>query len=289
MKQVIKIGLILIVAAVLGFILKASLFAISDSDSAMLSAQDFEATIKSRADSVFKNSNTDFHSAKRDYDKLMSDIATEKFITLSDGSKTLSPDKEKACSDYCNNKFAPLFTKYANDYFENTTWDSGTLKSMQATATSMLASTGKGGDYAGELKTIENTANGFFQAENVIARASKCSSVAEIGQIQHEANKCSGLRLPASTQNRLNSAAATAKNTCHNNIVSRCKNAKSYNAAQDAIALVYQYVEKYGWTQELQEAIYYAETVSPYDTNDRYDKFGSSKKSNTNSNDDIYY
>ena len=267
MKQVIKIGIILIVAAILAFIVKGSLNAISDSSSELLSAQDFENVIKNRTDSAFSDTGRDYMSAKRDYDKMMADIATEEFITLNDGNKSLSADKAKTCRDYCNNKFAPLFTKYANNYFNNTAWDSGILKSMQTTATSILASSGAGGEYSGELKTIENTANGYFLAEGVIARASKCSTVAGIGQLQSEANKYTGYRLPASTKNRLGSVGATAKNAVHSSIVSRCKNARTKNAAQSAIEAAYEYIQKFGWTSELESAIIIAQNVT--EVNDR--------------------
>lgn len=281
MKQVIKIGIILIVAAILAFIIKGSLNAISDSSSELLSAQDFENVVKNRADSAFNNTDRDYMSAKRDYEKIMADIVTEEFITLSDGNKNLPVDKAKTCRDYCNNKYAPLFTKYANNYFNNTSWDSGILKSMQTTASSILASMGASSDYSGELKTIENTANGYFLAEGVIARASKCSTIAGIGQLQSEANKYSSYRLPASTKNRLSGVGATAKNAVHNSIVSRCKNARTYNAAQSAIEAAYQYAQKYGWTSALESAKSIAENVSEVNDNPDY---SATKKTRTPKN-----
>lgn len=85
MKQVIKIGII-IVAAILGFVIRTSIKALNDENSALLSSLSFEKVITAQIDSI----GGDYHPAKRSYDKIMGAIMTEEFITLNDGSNAIS-------------------------------------------------------------------------------------------------------------------------------------------------------------------------------------------------------
>ena len=241
MKQVIKIGIIIIVAAILGVAIRTSIKALNDENSALLSSLSFEKVITAQIDSI----GGDYHPAKRSYDRIMGTIMTEEFITLNDGSNAISKSLADNCRQKANDKFAPIFTDYATSYFGNPTWDLGEITAMQKTAQEMIKSTGASSKHAGMLKTIQTTTTGFIGAESVIARASKCTSSKSAKQIANEANSYSGYTLPASTRQRLKEAPETAKSNVLNYIIALGNKASSLNQAKNALSLANEYVNTF--------------------------------------------
>ena len=261
MKQVIKIGLILIVAAALAFAIKASLAGLADENSALLKSQDFETVITAQIDSI----KGDYHPAKRTYDRIMGAIKTEEFITLSNGSNAISKDVAKKCRDKANDKFAPIFTDYATKYFDKASWDQGEVTAMQTTSKEMLASVGADSKHAGVLKTINTTANGFLTAINVIAKASNCSSVSEALNVKKQAAACNGYTLPANTRQGLNSAPATAQQSVLSAIISQCNRANSCKQAQNALNNANAYINAFGYTSALDGPLARVNEIISYD------------------------
>lgn len=241
MKQVIKIGIIIIAAAILGFVIRTSIKALNDENSALLSSLSFEKVIIAQIDSI----GGDYHPAKRSYDRIMGAIMTEEFITLNDGSNAISKSVADDCRQKANDKFAPIFTDYATSYFGNPVWDLGEITAMQKTAQEMIKSTGASSKHAGMLKTIQTTTTGFIGAEGVIARASKCTSSKSAKQISNEANSYSGYTLPASTRQRLKEAPETAKSNVLNYIIALGNKASSLNQAKNALSLANEYVNTF--------------------------------------------
>lgn len=246
MKQVIKVGLIIVVLAIIGLIIRGSLHSISEENSKSLASLTFENAINEEIDSVFKN-NPDYYSAKRTYEKIMGLIKTEEFITLRIGQNSLPLDAAKNCKDKANSKFAPVFTNYATDYFSRSSWDGSELKTMQATAQSMLQSMGVTSDYAGQLKTIENNVTDYLAAKAIVANASKCTSVSGVSKIKSNAKAYLKAPLTNNTQltAELNNAGETAKKSVLNYIIRLCNNANSLNSADKAMKLAVEYVQTF--------------------------------------------
>ncbi|MBR3830493.1 MAG: hypothetical protein IKJ52_04490 [Muribaculaceae bacterium] len=296
MKQVIKIGLIIIVAAAIGFAIRTSLKVLEAEDSALLSSLNFEKVIGIQIDSI----KGDYHPAKRAYDRIMGEITTEEFVTLGDGNKGISKSVADDCRNKANDKFAPIFTEYATKYFENPAWDLGEITAMQTTAQSMLKSTGSNSKHAGLLNSINTTTTGFIAAEGVIARAASCTTIASAGQIGKEAKAYSGYTLPINTRERLAAAPEIAKTKVMNYVISLCNNPKSVQGARNAKSLAQQYGETFGYNSSINNAITNAEdyiyrntyvpTYYDYDYNYSNSYSGSSSSSSSNSySNDIDY
>ena len=267
MKKIIKISLIAVVAIGIITAIFYSTQAVEICGDEPIATTSFEKRIQDRSEKEINNK--PYADAKLGFNSILQEINTEASIILGDGSKNLSNEETIKSKKIIFYDYAPIFTEYGTSYFNRSSWDDATLKSLQneaQTLQNMKIAESKTKVSSG-LALIISTVNDYYAAWNVAKSASSCSSISAIKSVVTSANKYKKKPLTnnASLAAALNSVETTAKSSVVRNIVQYCSGVanrskshsnyaswlSTYESACERIA---EYKKAYGNHNELQKA-----------------------------------
>lgn len=218
MKKIIKITLIGIVVIGIIFAVFRSIKIITDNGTKdVIATTNFEKSIQAQVDSKIKDHS--YEEAKNAFDSIMGVIKTEASITLSDDSRNLSALEEENCKQLAFAAYAPIFTEYGNDYFFNESWNDNTLNSLKKDAETLLVMNiaEYGTDVYKQLRKIIDVVDKYYNAKDVVIRASRCTGVDDIARLKKEAN--SYLQEPLTNNTSLAASLRLVEKTAKSSVV----------------------------------------------------------------------
>ena len=267
MNKIVKLVLIAIVfiGIVVAFIYFAS--GIDSGVGKPIAVTAFEKHVQQRTDNDIKGKQ--YPDAHDGYVSIINELNTEASITLGNGEKNLSDSEIEKSKQIAFYEYAPIFTKYALEYFQKASWDDAVLKELKNESISLLdtkvAEVGTATEK--DLKQISKTVDSYYAAWKVANGASHCNSVGAIAQVKKNANsyKYAPLTNNASLLSALNSAESNAKSSVIRIIRSHCdkvsqgyknySNYASFNSAyENACRRIEEYKQSYGYPDELKSA-----------------------------------
>ena len=269
MKKIIfKIALVLIVIIGIIVAIISSLHNIDDVIVGKpIATSSFEKRIQNRCESEITGK--PYAEARVGFLSILQEINTEASITLGNDQKKLSDEETLKSKKIIFYEYAPIFTEFGTNYFNRSSWDDATIKSLQNEALTLqnMKIAEPKTDVSKGLATIISTVNDYYAAWGVAKGASSCSSISAISAIVSSANKYKRKPLTnnASLAAALNSVESNAKGAVVRNIVVYCNGVASRNKShsnyaswmttyENACNRINEYKGAYGYPSELQHA-----------------------------------
>lgn len=237
MKQVIKIGLILIAIAAIGCLLWFTMRGMTSAEDTFIKKQSFYDQVEERIKTEI-NDKVGYDKAETAYLRLMGEIKTM------DLQSAIKKDESQSCQKITAAAFAPVLNKKALDYFNGSDWD-GTMVNKFLNMAKGLNAYGfiKSGGVADDLMKVINTGTSYNEAV-ALCNGAGCTTVAGVQSAIAKAQSFQNnelLQNDKALMAKLSSVPATAKATYNQHVKNHCagvasrwRSYGSYSAWQSA-------------------------------------------------------
>lgn len=259
MKTAIKILLIVLALAGIGYAVYSFFDKTEKGETPPPPQSDFEKEIQAEADRGIKD--RDYARASATFAELCDRIDTEAAVTLADGSRNLSADEARRARQIVFYAYAPIFTAHADSCFERSTWTDDEIAALGTTAATLqdMQVAEAGSPTANDLKRIGRTAADYHAAWQAARSGGGCRSVAAVRGAISRANgyKRTPLTNCTALMNALNAVPGRARNALATYIAGRCNRVAAgyasyatyvdYFAAQSGcLSLINEYEKAFG-------------------------------------------
>ena len=254
MKQVIKIGLILIALGAIAFFIWKTMSGMGDAPEIDIKNKAFYQQVDDRVKAEVNNK-VPYAKAEQSYKDIVAMIETEYAQNSKNPEMGINNDDRKGCLRNVTQAFAPLFVEHGQQYFHSSNWDASQVNALRSTALSLQQSDFiKGGsDVAGSLSQIIGTADSYGQAI-AACNVGSCTSPEAVRSAIARAD--SYKKAPLTNDNnlmaKLNAVPEAAKSSYANYVVSycqgiasRCTDYGSYEAWKGNRELAYNKITEY--------------------------------------------
>lgn len=267
MKTAIKILLIVLALAGIGFAVYSFFDKTEKGETPPPPQSDFEKDIQAETDRGIKD--RDYATASATFAELCDRIDTEASVTLADGSRNLSPDEVRRARQIVFYAYVPLFTAHADVCFARSTWSDDEVDALGTTAATLQAMqvAEDGSPTTKDLARIGRTAADYRAAWQAARSGAGCHSVAAVRAVVSRANSFKRKPLSNCTAlvSALNAVPARAKNGLATYVASRCNRVAStyasyatyvdfYAAQSQCLNLIDEYEKAFGSNASLTSA-----------------------------------
>lgn len=223
MKQLIKIGLIVLAVAGIAWFAWSSMDSIGSGDKTKIENMDFYKYVEDRVKNEL-GEKVAFSKAESAYKSIVADIQTEA------AQSGLSESDRKSCMKQAVFAFAPMLASNALSYFRGSAWDGNSVNSWRAKAqelrgTGFIQSGSQVDRDLSEVISVADSYNGAVAACNVGQCTSPEAVKAAIAKA--ESFKKAPLTNDKALMGRLGAVGTTAKNSYANYVLNYCNNIAS--------------------------------------------------------------
>ena len=258
MKTAIKILLIVLALAGIGYVVYSFFDKTEKGETPPPPQSDFEKEIQAETERGIKD--RDYARATATFAELCDRIDTEASVTLADGSRNLSPDEVRR---------ARQIVFYADVCFARSTWSDDEVEALGATATRLeqMQVAEAGSPTTKDLARIGRTAADYRAAWQAARSGAGCHSVAAVRSVISRANSFKRKPLSNCTAlvNALGAVPARAKNGLATYVAARCNRVAStyasyatyvdfYAAQSQCLNLIDEYEKAFGSNASLTSA-----------------------------------
>lgn len=267
MKTAIKILLIVLALAGIGYAVYSFFDKTEGGETPPPPQSDFEKEIQAEADRGIKD--RDYARASATFAELCDRIDTEAAVTLADGSRNLSPDEVRRARQIVFYAYVPIFTAHADACFARTAWSDGEVDALGTTAGRLqeMQVAEAGSPTTKDLARIRQTAADYRAAWQAARSGAGCRSVAAVRSAVSRANSFKRKPLSNCTAlvNALGAVPARAKSALATYVASRCNRVASgyasyasyadfYAAQEQCLSLINEYEKAFGGNAALTSA-----------------------------------
>lgn len=267
MKTAIKILLIVLALAGIGYAVYSFFDKTEKGETPPPPQSDFEKEIQAEADRGIKD--RDYARASATFAELCDRIDTEAAVTLADGSRNLSPDEVRRARQIVFYAYVPIFTAHADACFARTAWSDGEVDALGTTAGRLqeMQVAEAGSPTTKDLARIRQTAADYRAAWQAARSGAGCRSVTAVRSAVNRANSFKRKPLSNCTAlvNALGAVPARAKSALATYIAGRCNRVASgyasyatyvdfYAAQSQCLNLIDEYEKAFGGNAALTSA-----------------------------------
>ncbi len=218
MKQLIKIGLILIALAAIGCLLWFTMRGMTSADDTLIKKVPYYDQVEERVKAEI-NDKVGYDKAETAYHQLVGEIQT---MAMQNGVKK---EESESCLKIAASAFAPVLNRKALDYFNGDSWD-GTMVNKFLTSAKALEASGsiKGGGVYDDLMKVINTGTSYNEAV-ALCNGAGCTTVAGVQSAIAKAQsyqKNELLQNDKALMSKLSGVPGTAKATYNQHVKSHC-------------------------------------------------------------------
>ena len=223
MKETIKIGLIVLTAAVIVGLLYYFTDKITVAGTVRIDTTPFAEYVEQSVSQGIVDK--PYAEAKDSFYKLMDELQTESFVWLNDSTRALAKEDSVKCVKMAFYAYAPIFASYGLLYFNNSSWNTQETDAILDEANNLLAYqiAEVGSQVKTDLYQIVNNVNDYHKALIIVKNASLCGSVAAVNKSIDDAKKHKHAPLSNNTmlQKDLNNVPNMAKEALVNKLIAR--------------------------------------------------------------------
>lgn len=241
MKTLIKLLIILVAVAGIGFGVWSLIGDSTEIQPATISEQENQSEVAEKPQSEFEakiqeklneqmpdKSKFDLTLWGKAKENIDNEIKTAATMTLSDGTTQISQEIATRCHKMVFNHYALGFLAQSDTFFAQSSWNEATMNSLKNEAAKLLNDQycEKGNNTAIKLSKINGYVTSYFGAKSLIARASSCNSLSEVKSCRSEVAKYKQFPLTncTSIMSQLNGVPQKAVNSYSRIITSRANN-----------------------------------------------------------------